>query len=400
MKISKRMEEMETSSIRGLIPYANKAKEEGNKVYHLNIGQPDVKTPNEFIKAISNYKSEVIDYAKSNGIDELILAIKGYYEEYEMFYDKNEILITNGGSEALLFSILSICDAEENILVFEPYYTNYNNIAHVANVKFKSVKTELEKGFALPSKEEILTYIDKNTKGILISNPSNPTGYVYTKEDLVLLSQIAIENNLWIISDEVYREFVYDQDNKYISFGTMKDVADRVILVDSISKRFSACGARIGCIISKNEDILSSVLKLCQSRLSVATLEQVGAAALYNIDKRYLLEVNEEYKKRRDCLVEQLSKIEGVKFSIPKGAFYIMVELPVDNAEKFSIWMLEKFKINKETVMLCPANGFYNSREKGKKQVRLAYVLKEEDLIKSIYIIKEGLKQYKYTYQC
>lgn len=393
MKLSNRMNEMGISPIRKLVPYSNKAKEKGIKIYHLNIGEPDIKTPKEYINAIRLYNEDILGYSKSNGLDELIIEISDYYKKYNMSFEKEDILITNGGSEALLFSLLSVCDENENILVFEPYYTNYSNIAHIANVNFNTVTTRIDDNFSLPSKEEIVKNIDENTKAILISNPSNPTGYVYSKTELNMLAQIAIENNLWIISDEVYREFVYDN-YEYSSFGKIEEILDRLIIVDSISKRFSACGARIGCILSKNEEIISSVLKLCQSRLAVATLEQVGAAALYKVEQEYLENVNQEYERRRNILYKELKDITGVKCTMPKGAFYMIVELPVDDAEKFTIWMLEEFNLNNETVMLCPAKSFYKSKGMGIKEVRIAYVLCEKKLKKCANLIKEGLLEY------
>ncbi|CEN23422.1 pyridoxal phosphate-dependent aminotransferase [Paraclostridium sordellii] len=393
MNFSNRVISMQSSPIRKLVPYATSAKERGIKVYHLNIGQPDIKTPKGFFEAINKFNSSVLEYAVSQGLPELIDAMINYYSTYNMYFEKDEILITNGGSEALLFAMMATCDPGDNILVPEPFYTNYNGFSSSVNVVVKPITTHPENGFHLPNKSEILSKIDKNTKAILISNPGNPTGTVYTKEEVYMLADIAKENNLWIIADEVYREFVYDSLD-YISFGNIDEIKDRVIIVDSVSKRYSACGARIGSLASKNKDFIHEVLKLCQGRLCVATLDQVGSVELYKTPKTYFKEVNDEYKKRRDVLYNELMKVEGVICEKPTGAFYILAKLPVENAEDFVIWMLNEFNVDGETVMACPAEGFYATKGLGKSEIRLAYILNEHDLKTAANILKQGLEKY------
>lgn len=393
MYFSNRVISMQSSPIRKLVPYATAAKEKGIKVYHLNIGQPDIKTPKGFFDAVNTFNSDVLEYAVSQGLPELIDAMIDYYATYDMNFEKDEILITNGGSEALLFSMMAICDPGDNILVPEPFYTNYNGFSSCVNVFVKPITTHPENGFHLPSKEEICSKIDKNTKAILISNPGNPTGTVYTKKEVHMLADIAKENNLWIIADEVYREFVYDNLD-YISFGNIEEIKDRVIIVDSVSKRYSACGARIGSLACKNKEFIAQVLKLCQGRLCVSTLDQIGSIELYKTPNTYFKKVNEEYEKRRDVLYSELMKVEGVICKKPTGAFYILAKLPIENAEDFVIWMLNEFDVDGETVMACPAEGFYGTEGLGKSEIRLAYILNEHDLKKAANILKEGLEKY------
>lgn len=393
MYFSNRVVSMQSSPIRKLVPYATAAKEKGIKVYHLNIGQPDIKTPKGFFDAVNTFNSDVLEYAVSQGLPELIDAMIDYYATYDMHFEKDEILITNGGSEALLFSMMAICDPGDNILVPEPFYTNYNGFSSCVNVFVKPITTHPENGFHLPSKEEICSKIDKNSKAILISNPGNPTGTVYTKEEVHMLADIAKENNLWIIADEVYREFVYDNLD-YISFGNIEEIKDRVIIVDSVSKRYSACGARIGSLACKNKDFIAQVLKLCQGRLCVSTLDQIGSIELYKTPNTYFKKVNEEYEKRRDVLYSELMKVEGVICEKPTGAFYILAKLPIENAEDFVIWMLNEFDVDGETVMACPAEGFYGTEGLGKSEIRLAYILNEHDLKKAANILKQGLEKY------
>ena len=392
MNISNRIQSVPSSTIMELLTFAAKAKKSGKKVYHLNIGQPDIKTPDGFFKAVKEFDGAVLEYSLSEGLPELIDAIKNYYKNYNINFENDEILITNGGSEALLFTMLSICDEGDNILVPEPFYSNYDNFAKAVGVTINPITTLAENGFHLPSKEEIVSKINSKTKAILFSNPGNPTGVVYTKEEIEMICDIAIENNLWIIADEVYREFIYE--GEYTSLGNIDRVQDKVIIVDSVSKRYSACGARIGCVSSKNKDYLSSILILFQSRLSVPTLEQVGAIELYNTDNSYLKEVNEEYRARRDVLYNELIKVPGVICEKPTGAFYIVAKLPVKNADHFTKWLLSDFDINGETVMPCPAEGFYMTPGLGVDEIRLAYVLNSKDLSKAAHLLKEGLEAY------
>ncbi|WP_061995836.1 pyridoxal phosphate-dependent aminotransferase [Clostridium sp. ATCC 25772] len=392
MKISKRIGNVEASTIMELLTYSAEAKKSGKKVYHLNIGQPDIKTPQGFVDAIRNHKEEVLEYALSEGLPELIEVIQKYYEGYNIKFNKDEILIVNGGSEALLFAMLTICDEGDNIIVPEPFYSNYSSFANAVGVTIRPVTTYAENGFHLPKKEEILAKIDENTSAILLSNPGNPTGVVYTKEEIQMIAEIAKEKDLWVIADEVYREFVYE--GEYTSFGNIKAAEDRVIIVDSVSKRYSACGARIGSIASKNKAVMTELLKLCQARLSVPTLEQIGAVELYKTPSSYLKEVNEEYRERRDVLYNELIKVPGVVCKKPTGAFYIMAKLPVESADDFVKWLLKDFEMEGKTVMPCPAEGFYGTEGLGKDEIRLAYVLEKETLEDAARILKEGLNEY------
>ena len=392
MKISQRALSLTTSPIRRLGPYAQEAQKAGKKVYHLNIGQPDIETPPQFMEAIRNFDQKVIAYGQSQGDMNLIHQIQKYYKDWDMEYSEKNIYITNGGSEALELAALALCDNDDEILVFEPFYANYNSFAKIYGAHVRAVPTSAENGYRLPDAATVEQYVTNKTRAILLTNPGNPTGVVYTKEEMDMVAGIVKKHGLALIADEVYREFVYD--GAYTSFGTYDDLADNVIIIDSVSKRYSACGARIGCLISKNDEFMSQINKLCQARLCVPTVEQVGAAALYDTPKSYLEEVNKEYKKRRDTIAAGLAAIPGVISSDPKGAFYVMVKLPVDDAEKFAIWMLKDFDENGETVMIAPGNGFYATEGKGVDEARLAYVLNCEDLEKAIHLLGEGLKQY------
>ena len=393
MRYSERITTMQSSPIRKLAHIASSAKAKGIKIYHLNIGQPDIKTPKVFFEAVKNFNNEVLEYAVSPGLPELISSLQQYYTTYNMDFESDEILVTNGGSEALLFALMATCDPKDNILVPEPFYSNYNGFSQSINVNITPITTKAEEGFHLPSKEKIQSLITSKTKAILISNPGNPTGTVYTKKELYMISEIAKENDLWIISDEVYREFVYDG-LEYTSFGNIKEVEDRVIIIDSVSKRYSACGARIGSIASKDKTLIAEILKLCQGRLCVSTLDQVGSVELYNTPSSYFTEVNNEYKIRRDVLYNELIKVKGVICKKPAGAFYIVAKLPIENAEDFVIWMLTDFNKDGETVMACPAEDFYATPGLGRDEIRLAYVLKEDDLHKAAIILKKGLEKY------
>ncbi len=393
MFISDRIKSMQESPIRKLVPLAEEAKSKGKKVYHLNIGQPDIKTPEEFFQNIKNFDEEVLSYSFSQGIPELIDSFIEYYKSYNIEFEKDDILVTNGGSEAILFSLLAVCDYGDEILIPEPFYTNYNGFSTSAGVKVVPITTKAEDGFALPSKSEIEELITGKTKAIMLSNPSNPTGKVYTNEEMDIIKDIAVENDIYIIADEVYREFVYDG-LEYKSFAQMKEIEDRVILTDSISKRYSACGARIGCVASKNKQITKEVLKLCQSRLCVATIEQVGAAGLIKVSKDYMQEAFKEYDKRRNLVFDALQDMEGVLCKKPKGAFYITAKLPVENAEDFVRWLLTDFDVDNETVMFAPAEGFYATEGMGRDEIRISYVLKEEDLNKAMNILKQALIEY------
>ncbi|MDR0879362.1 MAG: pyridoxal phosphate-dependent aminotransferase [Clostridioides sp.] len=394
MKYSNRLTAMQFSPIRKLVPYAETVKAKGTKVYHLNIGQPDIKTPKGFFDAVKNFDSAVLEYAGSEGIPELIEALRAYYETYDMHFDYDDIIVTAGGSEAILFTMMAVCDPGDNILAPEPFYTNYNGFGQSVNIEINPVTTYAENGFRLPGKEELLARINDKTRAIILSNPGNPTGRVYTKEELDVLAEVAKEKDLWIIADEVYREFVYDG-LKYTSCGQLKDVEDRVVIIDSVSKRYSACGARIGSIATKNKGLTGEIMKLCQGRLCVPTLDQVGAAELYKTPVSYFKEVNEEYDKRRNILYDELMKVDGLICEKPSGAFYIVAKLPVENAEDFAIWMLTEFcKDKDETVMFTPAESFYATPGLGKNEIRLAYILKQEDLKKAGALLKQGLEEY------
>ncbi len=396
MEFSQRINKMQESPIRKLAPLNVKAKKEGKKVYYLNIGQPDIETPSNFMNAVRKFDEKILKYTASQGMPELINAVSNFYKQYEMDFDENNILITNGGSEAVLFSLIAVADPGDEVLLPEPFYTNFQSIAASVGVKVKPITTIASNGFRLPEKEKIESLINPKTKAILFSNPGNPTGVVYNEEEIRMIADIAKKHNLFIISDEVYREFIYD-DSPFISFGSIKDVEDRVVIIDSISKRYSACGTRIGAILSKNKYLIKNILKLCQGRLCCPTLEQIGAIALYEMPLDYFKDIKNEYQKRRDIIYEELTKIPGVKCEKPNGAFYIVAKLPVSNAEEFSMWLLTDFNINNETVMLSPAHGFYGSEELGIDEVRIAYVLNEKDLRTSMDILKYALEEYNQT---
>ncbi|WFA09136.1 pyridoxal phosphate-dependent aminotransferase [Tissierella sp. Yu-01] len=391
--LSQRINKIQASPIRKLYPYAEEALNRGIVVYPLNIGQPDIKTPEEYLSAICNFDEEVISYANSKGIPQLINSFVKYYNNYEINFNSDDIIITNGGSEALLFTMLTLCDVGDEILIPEPYYSNYNSLAHIAGINIVPITTNAESGFSLPEKSAILNLVTSKTKAILITNPSNPTGKVYLKDEINLIREIALEKNLFIIADEVYKEFVYDG-LEYISFAHFKDIEDRVIIPDSISKRYSACGARIGCIASKNKEIMKSMLKLAQSRLAVATLEQVGAANLINVPDSYMEEVKTEYCNRRDLVFNALQEMDGVICKKPSGAFYIVAKLPVVDAEKFAIWLLREFNVDNETILITPAENFYATDGLGRDEIRISYSINIESLKKAMNILKEALKVY------
>ena len=392
MKISERALGMTTSPIRRLGPYADAAVKAGKKIYRLNIGQPDIATSPKFMEAIRNFDQKVVAYGNSQGDMNLIKAIQKYYDSWNMHYETKNIYITNGGSEALELAIFSLCDPGDEILVFEPYYANYTTFAKLASAKVTAVPTSAEDGYRLPDQATVEKYINDKTRAILLTNPGNPTGVVYNKQEMDMIAAVVKKYNIALIADEVYREFVYD--GTYTSFGTYKDLEQNLIMVDSVSKRYSACGARIGCVISKNEELCAQFMKLCQARLCAPAVEQVGAAALYDTPVSYLEEVNKEYKKRRDTIAAGLAKIPGLVSSQPKGAFYVMVKFPVDDAEKFAIWMLQDFEKDGETVMIAPGNGFYATPGKGVDEARLAYVLKCEDLERAMELLAAAVKEY------
>ncbi len=394
MKLSKVSETIQSSPIRKFIPYAQRAKERGIELFHLNIGQPDIKTPDEFFEAIRNYDVKTISYVNSVGIIELREEISKYYKRHDLDFSPEEIIVCNGGSEALFFVFAAICDEGDEIIVPEPFYTNYNSFAALSKVKMVPLKTEAKTGFHLPEKAELEKLITDRTRAILFSSPSNPTGTIYSKAELDMIRDVALKYDIFVIADEVYREFSYDG-KAAISMASYEDLREHVILIDSISKRFSACGARVGNVATKNKDLLAALLKFAQSRLSSPILEQIGAVALYKMPPSYFEEILAEYEARRDVLYEGLMKIEGVKCKKPEGAFYIIIDLPVDNAEDFVIFLLEEFEDNKQSLMITPAEGFYMHKELGKSQVRIAYTLEVEKLKRCLELLEMGLKAYK-----
>lgn len=393
MEISKRIKGFQASPIRRLAPLANEAKSKGIKVYHLNIGQPDIKTPVEALDAIHNYPSDIIAYGESDGDIKLRQGIVEYYKSFGVDISTDDILITSGGSEALLFSFMTLCDPGDEIIVPEPYYTNVHSFARMANVNIVPVTSLLENDFALPPLEEIEEKITKKTMAILLCSPNNPTGHVYSPQEFKTILDMCVKYDIFLVVDEVYREFCYDGE-EFTSILKFTDYSDRVICVDSFSKRFSMCGARVGALICRNRQIIKETLKLSQARLCPPAIEQYAALAALSAPSDYIEGVQKEYHKRRDCLVECLRTIPGVKCSVPKGAFYLVAELPVDDAEKFAMFMLKDFNLDGETVMLAPAEGFYESKDLGMRQVRIAYVLSSEKLRKACECIRAGLVAY------
>lgn len=392
MHISQRTLHIPTSPIRKLAPIANRV-EKTKKIYHLNIGQPDIPTPESFFEGVASYHPKVVAYGKSQGDAKLLKAIQGYYESWDMDYALDDIFVTNGGSEAISFAIMTTCDPGDNVLMFEPFYANYKSFTGAYNVEINGVSTSPDTGYHLPDQETVEKYINDKTRAILISNPGNPTGVIYTREEMDMLSRIVRKYDLALIADEVYREFVYD--GQYTSFGRLRELDDNLVLIDSVSKRYSACGARSGCVITRNKALQQELLKCCQARLSCPDIVQLGAAALYTTPKSYWEDVKKEYTKRRDTIKGFLAQMPGVISSDPKGAFYVMVKMPIDDTEKFAKWLLEDFDIDGETVMITPGNGFYASDvTRGQDEARLAYVLNVKDLEKAMHILAEGLKQY------
>lgn len=393
-KISQRAEKMPPSPVRKLVPYALQAKQKGVKVYHLNIGQPDIETPETAINAVKNIDLKIFDYALSEGNLEYRVALRDYYHSLG-FTDltTDNFLVTNGGSEALSFAISTLCDDGDEIIIPEPYYANYNGFTSSFNVNVVAVPSTIDTGFALPSIEEFEKKITDKTRAILICNPGNPTGYLYTREELQKLAIIAQKHDIVIISDEVYREYVYDGE-KQVSMLDFPEIAENCIVIDSESKRYSMCGARIGCMITRSQTIKNTAMLFAQARLSPVLLGQIAAAAAHKDDAEYINNVREEYTRRRDLLVKLLNEIPGVVCPKPKGAFYCVAELPVDDTDKFAQWLLESYSFENETVMVAPMGGFYSNPELGKKQVRIAYVLKDADLQRSVEILKDALRVY------
>ncbi|QHI73734.1 pyridoxal phosphate-dependent aminotransferase [Aminipila terrae] len=394
MKLSKKVQAMQFSPIRKFNVYAIEAKAKGKKVYHLNIGQPDIKTPKAFMEAVKNFDSEVLAYAESGGLVQLQDAIANYFNRFGMSIERKDVLITNGGSEALSMIYTCLLDYGDEVLVPEPFYTNYQTFISAAGGNVVPVTTNAEEGYRYAFADRIEKVITDKTRAISLVNPGNPTGTILTRDEMRVIADVAKKHDLWIIADEVYREFAYDG-REMTSFGQMEDIKERVIIVDSVSKRFSACGARIGCIVSKNEELMSNAMKLAQGRLCCPTLDMIGATALYQLDPSYFNDVRTEYESRRDAVYEEIMKIPGVVCQKPGGAFYIMVKLPVESSEDFLVWLLTEFEDNGETVMYAPIQGFYGTKGLGKDELRIAYVLKKEDLVRGVELMRLGLEKYK-----
>ncbi len=392
-KISFKANAMPASPIRKLVPFADAAKKRGVKIYHLNIGQPDIETPSSFMNAVKNTDIKVLEYSHSAGNESYRKKLCGYYKTYDINVEASDVIITCGGSEAISIAMMSCFNPGDEIIIPEPFYANYNGFSCAANVIVKPIISTIENGFALPPISEFEKVITPKTKGIMICNPSNPTGGLYTKAELEALRDLVKKYDLFLLSDEVYREFCYDG-KQYFSAMQLSGIENNVVLLDSISKRYSACGARIGAIISKNKEVMGAALKFAQARLSPPGLAQIGAEAALDTPQSYFDGVKKEYIARRDFVIEALNKIPGVFCPKPSGAFYCIARLPIDNSDKFCQWLLEDFNFNSETVMMAPATGFYSTPDAGIDEVRIAYVLKIEDLKHSINCLAEALKVY------
>ena len=393
-KISLKGQSMPQSPIRKLVPYAENAHKQGKTVYYLNIGQPDIKTPQIALDAVKIHSLDILAYTRSEGSEEYRKKIAGYYSKKQIHVTHDDIIVTTGGSEALLFAFGSIMDTDDEIIVPEPFYANYNGFSTASNVNIVPVISKIEDNFALPPIEEFEKLITPKTKAILICNPGNPTGYLYSKEEIKQLASLVKKHDLFLIADEVYREFAYDGHSHY-SIMQEPGIEDNAIMIDSVSKRYSMCGARIGYLVSKNKAVIQTALKFAQARLSPPTFAQIASEAALETPQSYFDDVIHEYVDRRNILIEELQKIAGVKVAKPNGAFYCVVQLPIKNADNFAQWLLEHFDVNGETVMVAPAAGFYSTPGVGLNQIRIAYVLKKESLIKAVNIIKEALKVYK-----
>ena len=397
MQISINANRCEPSPMRKFHPLAVKAKKEGKKIYHLNIGQPDLPTPKAFYEAVHDFADQTLAYEASPGRTELIGAIKNYYGQLGVPLEDNDILVTTGGSEALLFTCLSILDPYTEVIIPEPYYPNYTTFVHAAGGVIRALPTNPWEGYRYADRERIESLITPNTRAILITNPGNPTGVVLDESEMRMIADIAKKHNLFLICDEVYREFCYDDKFGVPTMARYRDIDENLVIVDSVSKRFSACGARVGCVVTRNKQLQAALLKFCQSRLSVATVDQVGAAALYSVDHAFFRQCKEEYRRRRDTVIGKLRKIPGVVVEEPMGAFYLMASLPVDNSDKFQRWLLEEFSDNGDTVMFAPGAPFYETPGKGINEVRIAYVLKQQDLERAMDVLAKGIAVYQKT---
>ncbi len=396
MKVSINANRCEPSPMRKFHPLAVKAQKEGKKIYHLNIGQPDLKTPEAYFDAIRQFDQTTLAYEASPGMTVLIDAIRNYYSKIGVDLEPNDVLITTGGSEALLLTCLSILDPYTEVIVPEPYYPNYTTFVHAAGGRIRALPTRPEEGYRYANRKRIESLITKNTRAIMITNPGNPTGVVLTEEEMRMIADVAKKHDLFLICDEVYREFCYDDKFGVPCMGRFRDIDDNLVIIDSVSKRFSACGARVGCVVTKNKELQQALLKFCQSRLAVATIDQLGAAALYSVDENFYRASKEEYRKRRDLVISKLRQIPGVEVEEPMGAFYVMASLPVDDADKFQQWLLESFDHKGDTVMFAPGAPFYETPGKGINEVRIAYVRDCEELERAMDLLARGIAKYRY----
>ena len=376
-------------------PYAVEAEKKGKKIYHLNIGQPDLPTPTAYYDAVRIFDCKTLAYAASPGMPELIDAVRGYYHKLGVDLAPNDVLISTGGSEALLMTCLSILDPYTEVIIPEPYYPNYTTFVHAAGGVIRALPTNPWEGYRYAKRDRIESLITKNTRAILITNPGNPTGVVLDEQEMRMIADIAKEHDLFLICDEVYREFCYDEKFGVPTMAHFRDIDENLVIIDSASKRFSACGARVGCVVTRNKELQAALLKFCQSRLSVATIDQIGAAALYTVDQEFFRRSKEEYRRRRDTVISKLRQIPGVVVEEPMGAFYVMASLPVDDADKFQYWLLENFDHNGDTVMFAPGAPFYETPGKGINEVRIAYVLKQEDLERAMDVLAIGISEYQ-----
>ena len=395
MQISINANRCEPSPMRKFHPYALEAQKAGKKIYHLNIGQPDIPTPSEYFDAMRNFDAKTLAYAESPGMPVLIEAVRKYYGKLGVALDPQDILITTGGSEALLLTCLSILDPYTEVIIPEPYYPNYTTFVHAAGGVIRALPTNPWEGYRYAQRERIESLITKNTRAIMITNPGNPTGVVLNGEEMRMIADIAKEHDLFLIADEVYREFCYDDKFGIPTMAHFRDIDENLVIIDSVSKRFSACGARVGCVVTRNKELQQALLKFCQSRLSVATIDQIGAAALYSVGHDFFRECKSEYRLRRDTVIRKLRQIPGVVVEEPMGAFYVMASLPVDDADKFQYWLLEKFSDNGDTVMFAPGAPFYETPGKGINEVRIAYVLKQEELERAMDVLAQGIALYQ-----
>lgn len=392
-RISERAVEMPESPIRKLVPLADAAKKRGTKIYHLNIGQPDLPTPQVGLDALKTIDRTVLEYSPSDGYRSLREKLVGYYDQYQIKLSADDIIITTGGSEAVLFAFMSCLNPGDEIIVPEPAYANYMAFAISAGAVIRTVSTSIEEGFSLPKVEQFEELINERTRGILICNPNNPTGYLYTRKEMYRIRDMVKKYDLFLFSDEVYREFIYTG-SPYISACHLEGIEDHVVLIDSVSKRYSECGIRIGALITKNRGLRDAVMKFCQARLSPPLLGQIVAEASMDAPRSYMIRTYEEYIERRNCLIDGLNKLPGVYSPIPMGAFYTVARLPIDDCDRFCAWCLSDFEYEGETVMMAPASGFYTDPSKGRDEVRIAYVLKKDDLRRALFILGKALEVY------